>query len=59
LTGIGTIDGCAVRCIAPDGLVRFHTGKSLQEKDWADVSALCTLFGLQVPAEYRRFRQRR
>src|SRR5947207_31467 len=41
LTGKGTVKGRAVDCIAPEWLVRFHTGYQLGETDWADVSALC------------------
>jgi hypothetical protein len=32
LTGQGQIDGFAVNCIAPEHLVKFHTGYELREK---------------------------
>ena len=37
LTGVGVIDGLAVRCLTPDG----------------DVLALCERFGVPVPEPYR------
>jgi lincosamide nucleotidyltransferase A/C/D/E len=55
LTGSGTVAGCAVACITPEWLVRFHTGYTVDATDWADVSALCERFGLPVPPEYQRF----
>jgi lincosamide nucleotidyltransferase A/C/D/E len=56
LSGIGKIDGCTVRCIAPEYMVKFHTGYRLQEKDFSDVSALCQKFGIDYPEEYKRSR---
>jgi lincosamide nucleotidyltransferase A/C/D/E len=56
LTGIGTIDGYAVRCIAPQWMIKFHSGYELTEKDYKDVSALCDQYGIELPAEYSRFR---
>lgn len=52
LTGTGTIDGCRVRCIAPEHMVQFHTGYELRESDVRDVSALCKRFGIPLPEEY-------
>lgn len=55
LTGEGSILGVAVRCIAPEWLVRFHTGYELDQNDFRDVSALCRHFGIPLPEEYKRF----
>ncbi len=54
LAGIGSIAGRQVNCIAPEFMVRFHTGYPLREKDFHDVWALCQRFGLEMPGEYRR-----
>jgi len=54
LTGTGAIDGYAVRCIAPDWLVKFHSGHELDENDHADVRALCARFGIPLPPEFTR-----
>ena len=56
LHGKGSVNGRAVDCIAPEWLVRFHTGYPVDETDWADVSALCERFGITVPSDYARFR---
>ena len=56
LTGCGTIAGVAVQCIEPRHLIAFHTGYSLRETDFRDVSALCERFGIELPPEYARFR---
>jgi len=55
LSGTGTIDGRLVACITPEWLVRFHTGYMVDATDWADVSALCERFGLEIPDDFRRF----
>jgi lincosamide nucleotidyltransferase A/C/D/E len=55
LAGNGTVSGRTVDCIAPEWLVRFHTGYEVDATDWADVSALCARFGIPIPPEYRRF----
>ncbi|MDW8234942.1 MAG: hypothetical protein RMJ54_19390, partial [Roseiflexaceae bacterium] len=34
LSGQGSIDGHPVQCIAPEWLVRFHTGYPLDENDY-------------------------
>jgi lincosamide nucleotidyltransferase A/C/D/E len=52
LTGRGTIDGCPVRCIAPEWLVKFHTGYEIDENDVHDVRLLCARFGIELPEEY-------
>ena len=55
LTGHGVIGGYQVRCIAPEWLVKFHTGYTLDGNDWHDVRLLCEKFQIAVPAEYHRF----
>lgn len=59
LTGTGTIRGCGVRCISPVWMVKFHSGYELTEKDYQDVSALCQKYGIALPDEYSRFKDRR
>ncbi len=58
LSGQGTVMDRTVDCIAPEWLVRFHTGYQVDATDWADVSALCERFGIPVPSDYARFRSR-
>jgi lincosamide nucleotidyltransferase A/C/D/E len=53
LTGRGSIDGYPVRCIAPEWLVKFHTGYEIDENDRHDVRLLCERFGIELPEEYR------
>jgi lincosamide nucleotidyltransferase A/C/D/E len=53
LTGRGVIEGHAVRCIAPDWLVKFHTGYTADANDYQDVKLLCDRFGIALPDEYR------
>lgn len=57
LTGAGTINGKRVNCIAPEYLIKFHSGYQLTEKDFRDVSALCEKFGINLPKEYDRFKK--
>lgn len=57
LTGTGTIQGYAVRCISAPWAVKFHSGYELDEDDYHDVSALCERFGIALPVEYERFSQ--
>ena len=56
LTGSGQIEGRTVRCISPEWMVKFHSGYELKDKDFQDVSALCKKFGIELPAEYARFK---
>jgi lincosamide nucleotidyltransferase A/C/D/E len=49
LHGTGLICGETVRCIAPEWMIRFHSGYVLQEKDIRDVTALCEKFGIDNP----------
>ena len=55
LTGTGTILTRPVRCIAPEWVVRFHTGYALKEKDYRDVKAICEAFGIEMPEEHRAY----
>lgn len=55
LTGTGSINGQAVKCIPPEWMVKFHTGYKLDDNDYHDVKALCQRFGLEIPAEYEEF----
>jgi lincosamide nucleotidyltransferase A/C/D/E len=55
LTGSGTINGQRVQCIAPEWMVKFHTGYNVDANDYYDVRALCRRFGLEMPADYARF----
>ena len=57
LTGTGLIEGQRVRCISPEWMVKFHSGYELKDKDFRDVSALCRKFGIDLPAEYARFKK--
>jgi len=58
LTGTGTIQRQAVRCISPEWIVKFHSGYDLKDKDFRDVSALCKKFGIDLPPVYERFKRR-
>jgi lincosamide nucleotidyltransferase A/C/D/E len=53
LAGFGSIRGRAVACIAPEWLVRFHSGYELDDDDRADVAALCAKFGIPPPSGSR------
>ncbi len=57
LTGTGTIEGNTVRCIAPEWVVKLHSGYALEEKDFKDVSAVCEKFGIELPEEYVHFKK--
>jgi lincosamide nucleotidyltransferase A/C/D/E len=56
LKGRGSIHGYPVRCIAPEWLVKFHTGYELDDNDYHDVRLLCERFGIAMPGEYGKFR---
>ncbi len=58
LTGRGSVNGHPVNCIAPEWLVKFHTGYRLDENDYHDVKALCQRFGIEMPVEVEEFKQR-
>ncbi len=53
LTGTGVINGRTVRCIAPEWLVKFHSGYELDEDDHRDVRLLCKKFGIPIPDAHR------
>jgi lincosamide nucleotidyltransferase A/C/D/E len=55
LTGKGMVDGYAVNCIAPEHLVKFHTGYELDKNDFLDVRALCEKFDIEMPDEYKAY----
>jgi lincosamide nucleotidyltransferase A/C/D/E len=57
LTGTGTINGRAVKCITAEWMVKFHAGYKLDETDYHDVLALCRRFGIAMPREYDCFRR--
>lgn len=59
LTGMGTIDGHAVRCISPKHMVEFLAPwiHKWPEKYLQDVSALCEKFGMDLSAEYTNFQK--
>lgn len=53
LTGIGTIHNHSVKCISAEYMVTFHSGYTLEENDFHDVTALCERFDIELPLEYR------
>jgi len=55
LTGQGRISGMNVGCIHPEWLVDFHLGYDFDHQDYQDVTYICNLFKLQLPAEYREY----
>lgn len=57
LTGTGSINGCPIKTITPEWMVKFHTGYPLDENDYKDVKALCQRFGVEMPAEYEEFQK--
>lgn len=58
LTGNGVIGGHPVKCIAPEWMVKFHTGYPLDKNDYHDVKLLCQKFGIEIPADYAEFIQK-
>jgi lincosamide nucleotidyltransferase A/C/D/E len=59
LTGTGTIDGQAVRCISPEYMVQFLAPWIYKwpEKYVSSVSALCERFDIPLPKEYLEIKQ--
>lgn len=55
LTGQGRIAGMDVACIHPEWLVDFHLGYDFDHQDYQDVTYICNLFKLQLPAEYQEY----
>jgi lincosamide nucleotidyltransferase A/C/D/E len=56
LTGTGSIAGTAVRCISQEWMIQFHSGYTLADKDFRDVSVLCEKFGIPLSEEYGKFK---
>jgi lincosamide nucleotidyltransferase A/C/D/E len=54
LTGVGTLAGREVRCMAADWMFVFKTAFAPSEKDLHDVNALADKFGFTVPATHRK-----
>lgn len=54
--GIGMIFGQSVKCIAPEQVVKFHTGYEPPEKHIKDVTALCEKFGIELPKAYKQIK---
>lgn len=54
LTGKGTINGVAVKCISAEYMVQFISPwlYKLHDKDFNDVAALCKRFKIELPKEY-------
>jgi len=59
LTGEGVVGGCRVKCIAPEWMVKFHSGYPLDADDFHDVKALCEKFHLAMPEEFKRMAESR
>jgi lincosamide nucleotidyltransferase A/C/D/E len=55
LKGNGSIDGCPVKCITAEWMVKFHTGYNLDRNDYHDVKLLCKRFNIELPEEYKEF----
>lgn len=58
LTGIGSVNGRAVKCIAAEHAARFRTGFELRETDIQDVQALHKRFGIPIPKEHAEWLKR-
>jgi lincosamide nucleotidyltransferase A/C/D/E len=54
-TGKGIINNYPVKCIAPEWMVKFHTGYELDQNDFLDTLALCRKFNIPLPDEYKKF----
>ena len=46
LTGTGMISGCAVRCVSPQWMVKFHSGYELTAKDYQDILSICEKYDI-------------
>jgi lincosamide nucleotidyltransferase A/C/D/E len=58
LTGIGSVNGRAVKCIAAKHVARFRAGFELRETDIQDVQALHKRFGIPIPKEHAEWLKR-
>lgn len=54
LTGTGTINGNAVKCISPEWVIKFHANYEPKYKDLKDIQALCDKFGIEPPKNYKK-----
>lgn len=56
LSGEGTINGQAIKCIPAEWVVKFHAEAKYEpkEKDIQDVNAICDKFGLELPENYKK-----
>jgi lincosamide nucleotidyltransferase A/C/D/E len=54
LSGCGVLNGNAVNCLSPEGLIRFRDEYPCppRERDFQDVLRICHHFDLPVPAKY-------
>lgn len=57
-SGTGSIGGRLVKCMTAEFQVASHSGYRLKDNDFADVSALCQKFGVELPAEYANWEDR-
>ncbi len=55
LSGEGVIGDQQVKCIAPEWVVKFHSGYDLDKNDYHDIKLVCQKFGLPLPEEYKKF----
>lgn len=55
LTGVGTINGVTVNCIAAEYVIKFHENYEPKEKDLQDIKALCEKFNLKPSKGYSTF----
>jgi lincosamide nucleotidyltransferase A/C/D/E len=56
LTGFGVIGGQSVQCISAEWSVKFHTGYTLHDSDYHDVTSICDRFGIEYPEEYAKLK---
>jgi lincosamide nucleotidyltransferase A/C/D/E len=59
LTGVGSINGRTVKCVAAEHMVRIRTGYELRETDIQDVRALHKRFGIPIPKEHEEWLKRK
>ncbi len=59
LTGAGSVNGRAVKCISAEYAVRFRAGYELRETDIQDVRALHERFGIPLPKEHEEWLKRK
>jgi lincosamide nucleotidyltransferase A/C/D/E len=59
LTGVGSVNGRAVKCIAAEYMVRFRTGYELRATEIQDIRALHKHFGIPIPKEHEDWLKRK